>query len=70
MKTDSEIKMAGFEILSNHLGLIETERFISLIQRDRFDYTKLRQNLFVGLRGDEISKKAIDFQNTMKKPGK
>jgi len=70
MKTDSEIKMSGFEILSNHLGIIETERFISLIQRERFDYTKWRQNLFVGLSGDEISKRAMDFQNTMKKPDK
>jgi hypothetical protein len=66
MKTDSEIKMSGFEILSNHLGIIETERFISLIQRERFDYTKWRQNLFVGLSGDKISKRAMDFQNTMK----
>ncbi len=70
MKTDSEIKMSGFEVLSNHLGIIETERFISLIQRERFDYTKWRQNLFVGLSGDEISKRAMDFQNTMKKPDK
>jgi hypothetical protein len=70
MKTDSEIKMSGFEILSNHLGIIETERFISLIRRERFDYIKWRQNLFVGLSGDEISKRAMDFQNTMKKSDK
>ncbi len=70
MKTDSEIKISGFEILSNHLGIIETERFISLIQRERFDYTKWRENLYKGLSGNEISKRAMDFQNTMKKSDK
>ena len=30
------------EILSKYLGLVDTERFISLIQRERFDYTPWR----------------------------
>lgn len=68
MRTDSEIKMNGFEILSNNLGIIETERFIALIQRERFDYTKWRENLFDGLSGKEISKRAMEFQNKLEKP--
>ncbi|MGE0082781.1 MAG: hypothetical protein AB7S75_00020 [Desulfococcaceae bacterium] len=67
MRTDSEIKMSGFEILSRNLGMIETERFIVLIQREKFDYTKWRENLFKGLSGEEISKKAMEFQNTLEK---
>ncbi len=66
MRTDSEIKMSGFEILSRSLGMIETERFIVLIQREKFDYTKWRENLFDGMSGEEISKKAMEFQNTLK----
>jgi hypothetical protein len=66
MRTDTEIKMAGFEILSNNLGMVETERFIALIQREKFDYTKWRENLFNGLSGEEISKKAMEFQKTLK----
>ena len=50
MKTDSEIKILGFEILSHYLGMIEAERFITLIQREKFDYTKWRKSLFNGLR--------------------
>ncbi len=46
MRTNTEIKMAGFELLSNHLGMVEAERFIALIQREKFDYTKWRENLF------------------------
>jgi len=66
MRTDSEIKMSGFEILNHNLGMVETERFIALIQRERFDYTKWRGNLFNGLSGKEISKRAMELQNTLK----
>jgi len=38
MKTDSEIKISGLEILNQHLGMVEAERFIALIQRDKFLY--------------------------------
>ena len=37
-----------------------------MIQRDKFDYTKWRKNLFHGLDGKEISKKAMEFQNKLK----
>ena len=66
MRTDSEIKMSGFEVLNHNLGMVETERFIVLIQRERFDYTKWRKDLFNGLSGNEISKKAMEFQDTLK----
>jgi hypothetical protein len=46
--------------------MVETERFIVLIQRERFDYTKWREDLFDGLSGNEISKKAMEFQDTLK----
>ena len=67
MRTDSEIKLAGFEVLNHNLGMVESEKFIALIQREKFDYTKWRKNLFEGLSGDEISKKAMEFQKTLKK---
>ena len=66
MRTDTEIKMLGFEILNHHLGMVESERFVALIQRERFDYTKWRENLFDGLSGKEISKRAMEFQNKLK----
>ena len=63
MKADAEIKVSGFEILSRHLGLVEAERFITLIRREKFDYTQWRQSLFTGLEGEEISRQAMDFQS-------
>ncbi|MFK5951150.1 MAG: hypothetical protein QM500_20540 [Methylococcales bacterium] len=40
MITDTEIKSKGVQILATHLGDVEMERFIALIQREPFDYTK------------------------------
>lgn len=59
---DAEIKTLGFNILSKELGLVEAERFIALIQREKFDYTKWRQTLFADLTGEEISRRAMQFQ--------
>ncbi len=61
MRVDAEIKVLGFEILTRHLGLVEAERSIALIQREKFDYTQWRQNLFAGLNGEDISRQAIEF---------
>lgn len=58
---DAEIKILGFRVLSQHLGLVEAERFIALIQREKFDYTQWRQNLFAELSGEEISRQAMKF---------
>lgn len=43
MITDTEIKMQGMALLTKGLGIVEAERFISLIQREPFDYTKWRK---------------------------
>jgi hypothetical protein len=47
--------------------LVEAERFIALIQREKFDYTQWRQNLFAELSGEEISRQAMAFQQRKQK---
>jgi hypothetical protein len=59
MITDSEIKTRGFELLAQHLGDVEAERFIALIQREPFDYTQWRQQLDKDLSIQEISDRAM-----------
>ena len=59
MITDTEIKIKGLKVLAEAIGDVEAERFISLIQREPFDYTKWRQGLDEELSVDEISKKAM-----------
>jgi len=59
MMTNTEIKVKGFQILTENLGLVEAERFIALIQQEPFDYTKWRDGLFENLSIEEISQKAM-----------
>jgi hypothetical protein len=60
MMTDAEIKQKGIHFLTQYLGNVEAERFIALMQRDRFDYTKWRQGLDDdALSIEEISAKAM-----------
>ncbi len=59
MRTDAEIRLEGMKILFANMDIVEAEKFISIIQRDKFDYTKWRQNLYEGLSVRELSKKAM-----------
>ena len=45
MKTDAMIKKEGFQALKEKLDPVEFERFIVIINREKFDYTKWRKNL-------------------------
>ena len=62
MITDTETKQQGIHILYQYLGDVEAERFISLIQRDRFDYTKWRQGLNEELSIEKISRNAMSLR--------
>lgn len=44
MKTDIELKHEAMELLRDRLGLVDSERFIALVVRDTFDYTRWRQD--------------------------
>jgi hypothetical protein len=61
MITDTEIKIRGVRVLMESLGEIEAERFISLIQREPFDYTKWQRSLWTEKTVTEISSAAMRF---------
>ena len=59
MKTDTEIRTTGLQLLVKGLGRVDAERFISLILREPFDYTKWQRDLFGDKTVKEISTEAI-----------
>ena len=63
--TDTEIKIKGLKLLSENLGLVEAERFIALMLREKFDYTIWRKELLPGMAGEEISRKAMEYKKTL-----
>ena len=62
MKSDSVIRSEGMKALLDNLGMVEAERFIMLIQKEPFDYTKWQENLFEDMSIEEISEKAAELR--------
>ena len=69
MRTDTEIRYDGFTILFRHMDMVEAERFITLVQRDHFDYTTWRQSLFEDLSIEEISARAMTYVTAQEEQG-
>jgi hypothetical protein len=63
MMTDTVLKNTGMKILVESLGKVEAERFISLIIREPFDYTKWQRDVFKGMSVKEISEAAMEYRN-------
>ena len=49
-----EIMDRGINCLIEQLGIVETERFISLLIREKSDYTRWRQRYFGNVNSDEF----------------
>jgi len=62
MRTDTLIKHEGLTVLNERLGPVDSERFIALMLRDPFDYTKWHENLDDTMSVRELSKKAMEYQ--------
>ncbi len=60
MITDTEIKQKGIKALIAELGNVPAERFISLIIREPFDYTKWQRDLWPDESIESLSKKAME----------
>ena len=70
MITDTEVKIKGFKALMESLGSVDAERFIALIQREPFDYTKWQRTLWEGQSVEEISRHAMKtYENVAEQGG-
>ena len=68
MITDTEIKAAGVRALVAALGDVQAEKFIALIQREPFDYTKWQRTLWPDAGIEEISQAAMKQRRTEQSP--
>ena len=66
MKTDNEIINAGFQSIFSNLNMVEAERFIMLIKRDKFDYTEWQKKLWQNETIESLSAKAQEAWNKNK----
>jgi len=67
MISDTQIRSDGMKILRKNLGIIETEKFISLIKKEPFNYTEWQRDLWADKSVDDIFNEAKDFYDKNKK---
>ena len=60
--TNTELKLKGLQALNQSLGEIGAERFVALIQREPFDYTKWQRDLWEGESVEQISDKGMEYR--------
>ncbi|NEX18676.1 MAG: hypothetical protein C1943_19285 [Halochromatium sp.] len=58
MTTETENRLQGMRALIDALGLVEAERFVVSINRERFDYTTWRKTGLPDLSIDQIAARA------------
>ena len=56
-----EILNNGMRCLKEQLGVVEAERFISVIIREQFDYTKWQMQYFDKMSDDEFNAAAAEY---------
>jgi hypothetical protein len=64
MITDAEIKHEGIRALTASLGVVGAERFIALLTREPFDYTRWQRALWPEATVEELSHRAMAFRKT------
>jgi hypothetical protein len=62
MRTETVLRVEAMDLLLKTFGVLETERFITSIKSNNFDYTEWHKNLFKGKSVEEIHKMAIEFE--------
>ncbi len=66
MKPDEEIKLEGMKALIAALGDVQAERFVTLMLRAKFDYTKWQAKLWPERSVAEVSRAAMDLRAATK----
>lgn len=61
MNSSIEIMNEGINCLIRELGVVKAEEFISIINREKFDYTKWRQNLFEDMSLEKLNNAAAEY---------
>ena len=59
MITDEELKARGMRALATALGEVEAEKFVTLMTRAPFDYTKWQAQLWPDRTVEELSRDAM-----------
>jgi hypothetical protein len=64
MITDTVLKRDGMRVLAENLGIVEAERFITLMLRERFNYTEWQRSLYGDMPVKELYANIKKYETT------
>ena len=64
MRSDALIKSDGMRVLAENLGIVEAERFITLVLRESFDYTDWQRSLYGDVSVNELYANITEFEKS------
>ena len=64
MITDEQLKVEGLKALTEALGEVQAEKFIALMMRSPFDYTKWQKKLWTERSVEDISDAAMALRKS------
>ena len=64
MITDEQLKIEGLKALTEALGEVQAEKFIALIIRSPFDYTKWQKKLWAEKSMEDINDAAMELRKS------
>jgi hypothetical protein len=62
MRTETVLRVEAIDLLIKEFGVIDTERFITSIKSNNFDYTEWHKNLWKDKTIEEIHQMATEFE--------
>ena len=62
MMTETALKVEAIDVLIKTFGVLDTERFITSIKSNNFDYTEWHRNLWKDKTIEEIHTMAAEFE--------
>ena len=65
-----EIMDRGMRCLTEGMGIVEAEQFISIIIREKFDYTEWQRKFYDKFPVGEVHKQAIEYATEHPRTGK
>ena len=66
----AEIMNRGMNCLMQHLGVLEGERFVATVIREKIDYTRWQREYFDSMSPEEVSQAAERFEQNEPYTGK
>jgi len=60
---ETVLRKSGMQYLIEKFGVVDAERFISLMIKENFDYTEWQKDLFSGLSVEELFARGRASQN-------